>query len=274
MKDYTKKIVYITGGSSGIGLSTAMQFAGRGAHVLIFARTRDRLERACAEIKKQARDASQRIAWMELDVSQHDKVEKVIGRALKEFGAPDVLVNCAGRAYPRRFEDISYEQFDDTMKTNCYSIWNTVSVLAPAMKNRDTVIVNVSSMAGFVGVFGYADYAASKFAIVGLSEVLKSELKWSGIRVQVLCPPDTDTPGFQTENKTKPEETKAISASAKVMTPDQIAQALMKGLEKKTFMIVPGFDGKTTYIAKRLFPGLVDFIMDMSIKKVQKGKSK
>lgn len=272
MKEYTKKIVYIVGGSTGIGLAAAKLFAERGAHVLIFARTRAKLESACGEITKRRRDASQRVDWMELDVSRHDAVEKVMKRAQKDFGAPDVLVNCAGRAYPHRFEDISFEQFDDTMKTNLYGIWNTVSVLAPAMKNRDTIIVNTSSMVGFLGVYGYADYAASKFAIVGFSEVLKSELKWSGVSVHVLCPPDTDTPGFETENRTKPEETKAISAGAKLMTPDQVAQALMKGLEKKKFMIIPGFDGKSTYVIKRLFPALVEFVMDLSIKKVMKGK--
>ncbi len=272
MKDYAKKTVYITGGSSGIGLSAAKMFAARGASVIVFARTRKKLEAACAEIKKQARGGTQRVEWMELDVSRHDAVTKVMGKALKEFGPPDILINCAGRAYPRRFEDISFEQFDDTMKTNLYGIWSTVSALVPSMKNPDSVIVNVSSMAGFVGVFGYTDYAASKFAIVGFSEALKSELKWKGVRVQVLCPPDTDTPGFETENRTKPEETKAISASAKLMSPDLVARALMKGIEKKTFMIVPGFDGKTTYVAKRLFPAFVDFVMDLSIKKVLKKK--
>ena len=67
-------------------------------------------------------------------------------------------------------------------------------------------------MAGFVGVFGYTDYCASKFAVVGLSEALRQELRPCGITVSVLCPPDTDTPGLANEDLTKPAETKAVSA--------------------------------------------------------------
>ena len=128
-------------------------------------------------------------------------------------------------------------------------------------------------MAGLIGVFGYTDYSASKFAIIGFSEALRSELKQYGITVSVLCPPDTDTPGLDEENKTKPEETKAISASAGLMQPDEVARALIKGMQKEKFLIIPGLDGKSTFMAKRLFPRLVEFIMDRQIKKVQQKKS-
>ena len=90
----------------------------------------------------------------------------------------------------------------------------------------------------------------------------------------MLCPPDTDTPGFHEENRTKPEETKRISANAKLMQPEQVARALIRGLRKNRFMIIPGFDGKFTYYAKRLLPGLVAAVMDRDVKKVQKAKKK
>jgi hypothetical protein len=96
----------------------------------------------------------------------------------------------------------------------------------------------------------------------------------SGIGVSVLCPPDTDTPGFHEENLTKPEETKKISANARLMQPEQVAQALVRGLRKNRFMIIPGFAGKLTYYAKRLLPGLVAALMDRDVKKVQKAKEK
>src|SRR5438477_366286 len=83
-----------------------------------------------------------------------------------------------------------------------------------------------ASLAGLIGVFGYTDYCASKFAIVGFSEALRSELKPHGIMVSVLCPPDVDTPGFAVENTTKPPETVAISEGAKPMTPDEVAAEL------------------------------------------------
>jgi short-subunit dehydrogenase len=272
MRDFVNKNVYITGGSSGIGLSTASMLAGAGANVIIFARTREKLEIALKQIEQQRVSPAQRFAFQRLDVADHGMVNEVMSAAVKDFGVPDLLINCAGRAYPRYFEDIGYAQFDDTLKTNLYSIWSTVSVLVPFMKQKGGTIVNVSSIAGFVGVFGYTDYSASKFGIIGLSEALKQELRQYGISVAVLCPPDTETPGFATENLTKPEETKAISKSAKVMQPDEVAKALIAGIRKDTFMIIPGFDGKLTHVMKGLFPSVVDLVMEGTIRKVQKGK--
>jgi len=272
MRDFDNKRVFITGGSSGIGLSTAKLLARKGSHVIIFARGKERLESAKNEITGNAVSKDQQFSGMQLDVSNHKDVQKVMLNAVKVFGEPDALINCAGRAYPGRFEMISFKQFDETMKTNLYSIWNTVSVLLPHMKKKGSHIANVSSIAGFIGVFGFTDYCASKFAIIGFTEALKSELKPYGLTVSVLCPPDTATPGFEVENRTKPEETKAISANARLMHPDKVAEAFINGIIKGKFLIIPGLDGKFTHIAKRLFPGLVDYIMDRTIKKVGKKK--
>lgn len=269
MKDFNDKVVYITGGSSGIGLATAKALSTEGAHVIIFARKKDRLEHALEEIKSKRISSSQRFSCMTMDVSNWDEVQEVMSRAVAQFGVPDVLINCAGRAYPRVFEEVTYEQFDETMKINFHGIWHTTSVLVPYMKERGGYIVNVSSIAGFIGLFGYTDYSASKFAIIGFSEALRSELKRYGITVSVLCPPDTDTPGFHEENKTKPEETKAISGSAKLMQPDEVARALLSGMRKEARHIIPSFDGKLIFLLKRLLPGLVEFVMDSTIKKVQ-----
>ncbi|HOO72231.1 MAG TPA: SDR family oxidoreductase [Spirochaetota bacterium] len=272
MKNYRNKIVYITGGSSGIGLSAAKLFAAQGAHVIIFARRKDVIKKALVEIEAAKSDRLQRFEGRSLDITDSKNVISVMKDAVRSFGVPDVLINCAGRAFPAYFEEITYEQFDDTMKVNLYGIWNCVAALFPSMKERGGYIVNVSSMAGFLGVFGYTDYSASKFGVIGFSEALKSEAKKYGITVSVLCPPDTDTPGFQTENLTKPEETRAVSAGAKLMSPDDVARELFKGMASKKFMIIPGFDGKLTFLVKRLFPALVEMIMDSSIRKVAKGE--
>ncbi|HPS94197.1 MAG TPA: SDR family NAD(P)-dependent oxidoreductase, partial [Deltaproteobacteria bacterium] len=183
------------------------------------------------------------------------------------------LINCAGRAYPHYFEDITHAQFDNTMKTNLYGIWNTVSALVPHMKKKGGTIVNVSSLAGFIGVFGYTDYAASKFAVVGFSEALRSELRQCNISVALLCPPDTDTPGFATENLTKPEETRVLSKNTKVMQPDDVAREMIRGIRRETFLIIPCLDGKIVCFMKRHFPALVDSVMSREIAKVQRKKT-
>ena len=274
MKDFNKKTIYIIGGSSGIGLSTASLLAQKGSHIIIFARDENRLTSAIAEIKSQKVSGDQLFGFMALDVSARERVESVMEKAVSDFGAPDMLINCAGRSYPRHFEDITFDQFDETMKINLYGIWNTIAVLLPHMKQKGGHISNVSSIAGFIGVFGFTDYSASKFAIIGFSEALKSELKKYNINVSVLCPPDTDTPAFEVENRTKPDETKAISASAKLMQPDDVAAAFIHGVMKGKFIIIPGMDGKFTYVMKRWFPKIVEFVMDMIIKKVQRKDKK
>ena len=272
MKSYAGSNVYIVGGSSGIGLAAAKRFASLGADVFIFSRTMETLESAVKEIASEARSERQRASAMRLDVTDRDEVGEVMARAVAEFGAPDVLINCAGRAYPRRFEEIGYSQFDESMKVHLYGVWHTIHALLPHMKAEGGEIVNVASMAGFLGVFGYTDYSASKFALMGFSEALRSELKPRGITVSVLCPPDTQTPAFDVENRTKPAETLAITRISMVMQPDEVARALIRGMRRGKFVIVPGLFGKAVFLAKRFVPGLVERIMDRDIRKARATK--
>ncbi len=269
--DFANQHVYVVGGSLGIGFAAAQRMAALRANVTIFARRRAPLENAAERLRAACRIPTQSIAWRELDAADSSQVGATMGACIAERGAPDVLINCAGRAYPRRFEDVTYEQFAETMLVNLHGCWNTVAAVLPHMKSRRRgYIVNTSSVAGLIGVFGYTDYCASKFALVGFSEALRAELKPHGIAVSVLCPPDTDTPGFATENLTKPEETRAISATAKVMTPEAVADALLHGMARGTFMIIPGVDGRLGVWAKRFAPGLVYRMMDRTVMRVRR----
>jgi len=135
-------------------------------------------------------------------------------------------------------------------------------------EKKGGLIVNTSSIAGIIGIFGYSDYSASKFGLIGFSEALRGEVKQYNINVAVLCPPDTATPGFQNENLTKAAETRTLSEGASLMTSDQVAQVLFKELPRKKFMIVPGVSGKFSVIMKRLFPRLVSVVIDKQIKTV------
>ena len=275
MQTFNGKTAYIFGGSSGIGLETGKLLAAAGAHVFIFARTEDTLRAAEKAVATCADGTDSQTGYLPVDVSDPDSVNTVVGKAIARFGTPDILINSAGFAIAKHFEEISNTEFDRLLKTNLYGTWHVTEALVPHMKTKPGGhIVNVSSIAGFVGVFRYTGYNAAKFGVVGFSEALRSELKPCGIRVSVLCPPDTDTPGFHAENRTKPEETRKISAGARLMQPEQVARALIRGLRKNRFMIIPGFDGKLTYYAKRLLPGLVATIMDWDVRKVQKDRKK
>ncbi len=273
VRDFEGKNVYITGGSSGIGLAAAELLAGRGANVIIFARGKERLEEALERITARKKNDGQRFAYRQLDISDREAVDKVMAGAVKEFGPPDILINSAGRALPDYFENITYEQMDDSMKLHLYGNWNTIKALLPHLKQRQGYIVNVCSVLGFMGVFGYSDYSASKFALMGLTESLKSELKPCGVGVSIVCPPDTDTPGFEVENRNKPRETVAVSEGGGLLQPEQVAEAMLKGMEKGKYIIAPG-SARTIYLLRRHLPWLVDLVMDRQIAKVQKSKPK
>ncbi len=270
MRSYAGRNVYITGGSSGIGLAAARQFSAAGANVAIFSRSQQKLDAALPTIEAAKGSAGQKFLAVQLDVGNHVDVEQKMDAAVRSFGVPDVLVNCAGVAWCHYLEQTPYEEFERMMMTDFFGVRNTVAALVPFMKERGGHIVNVASILGVVGVFGYSAYCPSKFAVVGFSEVLRGELKRYNIRVSVLCPPDTDTPQLVEENRTKPPETRAISGNAGLMQPEQVAAAMIKGMERGKLMIVPGFMNWLTWTMKRLWPGFVFSFMDSDARKAQK----
>lgn len=269
LNSLSSRAVFITGGSSGIGLACAKLCASRGAHVAIFARDKRRIREAIAGIEVCRVSKEQRFKGYALDVARHTDVDRVMGRAVKECGAPYILINSAGLGGAFYFEKLPYRRFDDTFKINVYGVRNTAAVLVPFMKEKGGHIVNVSSIGGFIGVFGYTAYSASKFAVIGFSESLRSELKQYGINVSVLCPPDTDTPMMRREDAGKPEETKAINKGGGLVSAEFVASELFKALEKNTFLIIPGMKGKLISLLKRLFPRMLEMIMDRTVKKTQ-----
>jgi 3-dehydrosphinganine reductase len=271
--EFQGRTVYIVGGSTGIGLAAAKRIAGLGAHVVVFARRRELLEEAVASVRSQVPQPAQRVAYRQLDAADPQQVRQVMEESVHAVGLPDVLINCAGRAAPDYFERISYEQFTETLRLNLHSCWNTARALVPHMKRAGGgYIVNTASLAGLIGVFGYTDYCAAKFAVVGFSEALRSELRPYNISVSVLCPPDTDTPGFAQENTTKPPETRAVSSGARVLSAEAVADALLVGMARRRPIIVPGWDGRLAVLAKRVWPGLVEHVADTQVRRVRAGR--
>ncbi len=268
------KLAVLTGGSSGIGLAVARKLVKSGTSVILIARRPGPLDEAKASLDQIISGNSSPgvfVRTLALDVSDSEAVRQNLPPFLEETGAPDLLYNGAGIAYPDHFESIPLDIFQQTMDINLGGTWNILSAVIPLMKAAGGgTVVNVSSLAGLIGTYGYTAYAASKFAIIGLSQSLRNEMKPDGIDVRVLCPPDTDTPQLAEEEKTKPEETRKISGNAGVKAPETVAGVLMKGLAGRRFLIIPGFMGKLTWFLYRLFPAFVHVLIDSDVRSVRK----
>ncbi len=270
---YKGKTVLVTGGTSGIGLAAARLFASYGANVAIFARRGDRLKRVRKELA--AAWPGGRFASYSLSVTNYSQVKKAVGQVEENLGPIDVVLNSAGAAYTDYFFDTPVRAFQQQMELNYLGTVHTAKAAGKYMVKRGRGhIVNVSSVAGFLGVFGFSAYSPTKFAVIGFSRALRAELKPAGVRVSVLCPPDVDTPGLKKENETKPIETKLISQSAALMTPDAVALYTARKLRAGRFMILPNLESRLIYFASGLCPWLPDLVMDRQIKSAQKQKKK
>jgi len=267
MTQIQNRIVYISGGSSGIGLAVARHVATLGAHVGLFARDPDKLVRAVRTVRGACARADQTVFSRTMDVNDRDDVATKCAQALTEFGVPDILITSAGIPMAGCFENVDADRFDAVLQTNLYGTRHVIAALLPAMKRQGSGhIVPVSSIAGFFGVYGFSAYGASKFALVGLAECLRSELLTHNIRVSLFCPPEVNTPFLEAEKSDLPPETRMLKNLAGTLSGDHAAKYLVKGILKNRFMIIPGFRAKVFYWLKRLMPlplfwGLPDFIV-------------
>ena len=275
MAYFSSKLAFITGGSSGIGLATANLLASQGCHLVLFARGQKMLDEACRSVKTHT-DASQRVNAVSMDVADDADVQQKIQTAVDTFGVPDILINSAGIGSGDYFENISYEQFDRLMKINVYGTRNTVSAILPFMKQKGGGhIVNVSSVAGMIGMYGYTLYCTSKYAIVGFSECLRSELKRFNITVTLVCPPEVKTPFVAEEAKTLPPEARVVKNLAGLLTPEQAAKIIVRGVKKKRFLVVPGIMAKSLLFWHRISNGLLtrtpsDLIIKLAARRLHK----
>lgn len=266
MEYYKNKTIFIVGGSSGIGFALARELTKHDAKVCIFARDLQKLEKAKTTILSDNPNAN--IEYQILDVLDEKSIAEGFSEQINLLGLPQILINSAGFARPNYFENIQKDDFKSLIELNLIGARNIAFAILPYFKQAKLGhLINISSVAGFLGVFGYTDYCASKFALVGFSEALQQEVLKFNIKISVIYPPDTDTEGFAEEAKTKPLETQAISAGNALVSPEKLAKKVVKLLPKQKFHILPSLDSKITYYAKRYVPWLVNFIMMRTLKK-------
>ena len=264
--DVQGKWVFITGASSGIGFAFSREFLKQGANVLLIARDKTKLNSAAANLLGDVISPQQRIEVLPLDIADFTSAVPSLSQAVEKLGPPYILINGAGIPCAEYFTNINFEELRKVVDVNLSGTIQVTKTLTEKMIEGGGHIVNISSMAGLVGVFGYTAYSASKFGLVGFSECLRSELKPLGIQVHLLCPPDTDTPQLEQEALTIPAETKKINGNVKVLQPSEVARYTIGGMSRKKFMIIPGFNGKFVYFMVRHAPWFVRWMIDRDVK--------
>jgi 3-dehydrosphinganine reductase len=271
---YGKKVL-LTGGSSGIGLALARKLTARGASIWLVARNAGKLEAAAKELRAAAVDPAQKIGFTPADVAVDAQARAAAEEAKQAVGEIDILINNAGTSHPGYFLEMDATITRATMETNFYGTLNMIYAVVPEMVRRGKGhLVNVSSAAAYLALFGYSSYAPSKWAVRGLTDTLRYELKHLGIRVTLVMPPDTDTPSLAHEKKIRPAELDIISGSGTVYPPEKVAGDILAGIEHNRYIVITGTDTNLFYwLTNLLGPWqyrVVDLIVGDAVAKVKK----
>ncbi|GAB1464323.1 SDR family oxidoreductase [Pedobacter sp.] len=250
------KTVVITGASSGIGKALAEEMAKRGANLVLGARQYVTL----CEITAELQDKYQvKALAVQADVSKEADCELLINQAILTFGGIDVLINNAGLSMRALFKDLDLAVLKNLMDVNFWGTVYCTKYALPEILKTNGSIVAVSSIAGYRGLPGRTGYSASKFAMNGFIESLRTELLKTGAHVMLACP------GFTTSNirvaalaqdgtthgETSMEEGKMMSA-------EEVAQRICDGIIKRKRTIIMTRQGKLAVWVNKLFPAFAD----------------
>jgi len=246
--------VIITGGSSGIGFAVASIYAARGARVSLIARSRDLLERARADLAQLSGSGSDNIRIEPADVASEDELMAAVRRCEAVFGPCDILITSAGIVEPGRFEELDSASFRRQIETNFSGTVHAVRAVYDGMKQRGHGrIMMISSGAGLIGIYGYSAYCASKFALHGFAQALRSEARAHGVGVSVCFPPDTETPQFQRELASRPAEAAKIMGTVRPWPADAVAKTIARGIDRGRFEV---YFGTTLFLLGRFAPAV------------------
>lgn len=253
MSIFNNKVVVITGGSEGIGKALVAAFLDLGAKVVTCGRNYDKL------YQLQSLYTGKPLVIHTADVSKEQDCENFINVVIKQFGTIDVLINNAGVSMRSVVNEVELDTIRKVMDINFWgTVYCTKFALPYILKNKGT-IVGVSSIAGYRGLPGRSGYSASKFAVNGWLESLRTELLESGTNVMWVCP------GFTTSNirnvalnKTGKAHGESPMDESKMMSSDECATHIINAIEKRKRTLVLTFTGKRTVFMNKFFPGLTD----------------
>lgn len=254
--DFKNKVIIITGASSGIGKACAEEFAKRGADLVLAARQYVTLCEITADLEK--RYGIKAVA-VQADVSKEEDCKLLVKQALVTFDKIDILVNNAGLSMRALFNEVDLSVLKNLMDVNFWgTVYCTKYALPEILKTRGSVI-GVSSIAGYRGLPGRTGYSASKFAMNGFMESLRTELIKTGVHVMVACP------GFTTSNirvaalaKDGVAHGETSMEEGKMMTAEEVARQMVDGISSRKRTLVMTGQGKLTVWLNKLLPALTD----------------
>lgn len=247
---FSGKTALVTGASSGIGRSLALELARAGANVVLAARSAPALE----ELARQIEDGGGHALSVPTDVSQPDPVERLVQKTLDCWGRIDLLIANAGAYIRGPVDTLTVKDFEKSMAVNFYgSLYPILNVLPIMQQQKSGHIVLMSSLDAKKGIPLDAPYVAAKFAAAGFAEVLRQELHGSGIEVTVVYPGRVDTPMIGA--------LKVHPISAKI-SPEAVARATLRGVRRRRAeVIVPALQGWPLVLVDTLSPRLADWFV-------------
>jgi len=247
------KTALVTGASRGIGRSIALELARQGIkRLLIVARNRQQLVELATEIEVFGVEA----VPLALDLTQSVAVNIAIAQAWRDHGPIHLLVNCAGVAHQASFLRSPLPLIEEEIALNLLGTYTITRLIARRMAaQKDGTIVNVSSLMGKIAAPTMATYSATKFAILGFTQALRSELATYNVRVTALLPSLTDTDMVRDL-----EQFRWVVPT----TPEKVALALVAGLHKDAPEILVGYQSHLAVWCHRIAPWLLDFVLRMA----------
>ena len=254
-RDYFKdKVAVVTGASSGIGLATATLLAKNKAKIVLAARSEDKL----AQLQKEL-SAYSEVIMVKTDVSVEQDCRNLIEKTVERFGRIDILINNAGISMRAMFKDLDLNVIRRLMDVNFWGTVYCTKYALPYLLESKGSVVGVISTAGYKGLPGRTGYSASKFAINGFLDTLRSEHLYDGLHVMVYAP------GFTASNI----RTTALMADGsqqgetpreegKMMTSEHVAEIMLKHIRRRSRRATLTFTGKLLLVLTRLFPITTD----------------
>ncbi len=250
------KIVIITGASSGIGRALAVEFASRGAHLVLAARQYVALCELTESLIKQYH--IQAVA-VQCDVSVEEDCDLLIKQAILTYGKIDVLINNAGISMRALFNDADVSVLKSLMDVNFWgTVYCTKYALPHIIKTKGSV-VGVSSIAGYKGLPGRTGYSASKFAMNGFLDALRVEHLKTGVHILTACP------GFTASNirntalaKDGSQQGESTLHEEKMMTAEEVAKRIADGVATRKRTLIMTGQGKLTVLLSKFFPAWLD----------------